>query len=225
MAQAYEGVALVSLGAVEPGERRLHEAREAAASRGLHLVAQFADLFLADALTNRGALDEAEAFLRECRDQAAQSSLWSAVWSISAARILGARGDGEDSARSLLRAALDVCAALSPGYSAQAAALLGAVELARGERARAAELAHDALRCIDSVGTFCYDVAIRVRCADVLRGVGDHAAAARAVAAALERVEARAVAIDDPVYRGSFLAVVPENVRARALALGHDRPA
>jgi tetratricopeptide (TPR) repeat protein len=222
MAQTYEGVALVKLGAVEAGERLLREARAGATALGLHLVAQFADLFLADALTDRHELDEAEALLQECREQAARSALWRAVWSISAARIARRRGDF-DAARALVGSALVVCEPLSPGYSAHAGAILGKLELERGgDPAQAARLVTEALRRLDSVGTWRTDVGIRINCAEVLRATGDHAAAKRALAAACAQIATRAAAIDELGFRASFLADVAENARALSLTRAWD---
>src|SRR5262249_20299646 len=159
---------------IAAGERLLREARQAAAARGLHLVTQFADLFLADSLTNRRELDEADVLLQECREQAGKSALWAAVWSISAARIARPPRD-VDAARALPASALEVCGPLSPGYAAQATAILCTVEAERGgDPAEAGRLAREALRRLDEVGTWCYDVAIRVNCADVLYATGDH---------------------------------------------------
>jgi eukaryotic-like serine/threonine-protein kinase len=226
MAQAYGGIALVKLGAIELGEQRLREARAASASRGLRLVGQFADFFLADALTNRGALDEATAVLAECRETAAQSALWAGVWSISSARIARRQRDF-DGAQALLRSALAVCGSLSPGYFAHATGILGKVELERGgDRAEAAALTKAALQRLDTIETWCNDISIRVSCAESLHMLGDDALARSTLAAARAQIEARAAVIDDAGFRASYLEDVPENARAFAFsrAWGDDSP-
>jgi ATP/maltotriose-dependent transcriptional regulator MalT len=216
MAQAYQGVALIKLGAGDRGERRLRDAREAALSRGLNLVGQFADLFLADALTNRMALDEADKLLQECRTQSEQSVLWGAVWSLSSARIARRRRE-LGGARALVRAALAVVGALSPGYSAHAAGILSAIELEAGAPDRARALANESNALLDAVGTWYNDVSIRVYTADVLYATGDRAAARRALAIARALIDARAADIEDAEYRASYLARIPENAHAAAL--------
>jgi hypothetical protein len=218
MAQAYQGVALVKLGVVEAGEDLLRLARAGARSHRLHLIAQFANICLADSLTNRQQLDEAEALLVECEVHEEQSAFWSAVRCISWARVAGQRRDAER-ARVAVDSALSECGPLSPGYGAQATAILSTVVLElEGDPPRAAALARESLRRLDEVGTWCYDVAIRVNCADVLASAGDRASAERALAVACAQIEARAAGIDDPARRESFLAGVPENAHARALA-------
>jgi hypothetical protein len=218
MAQTYQGVALVKLGAVEAGEELLRVARAGASSHRLHLIAQFANIYLADSLTNRQQLDEAEALLVECEVQEEQSALWSAVRCISWARVARRRRDPK-AARVCVDSALSVCGPLSPGYGAQATAILSTVVLELDDDpSRAAALARESLRRLDEVGTWCYDVAIRVNCADVLASTGDRASAEQALAVACAQIEARAARIDDPVRRESFLAGVPENAHALALA-------
>jgi eukaryotic-like serine/threonine-protein kinase len=218
MAQAYEGIALVKLGAVDPGVQLLREAREASAARGLRLVGQFADLFLVDALTNRGELDQAIALLRDCQEHAAESALWAAVWSVSAARIARRRGDF-DGAVERLREALAVLESLAPGYAAHAFALLGRIELERGgDPARAVALMKQGLGRLDAVGTWCHDIAIRTYGAEVLHAAGDRAAARATLAITVRQIHTRAAAIDDAALRESYLHQVPENARALWLA-------
>jgi hypothetical protein len=218
MGQAYKGVALVKLGAVEEGEALLRLAREGARALRLHLVAEFADICLADSLTNRWQLDEAESLFMGWRAQEGQSSLWSAVRSISWARIARRRRDSE-TARALIDSALTVCGPLSPGYGAQAMAILGTVVLELdGDPARAVDLARDSLRRLDRVGTWCDDIAIRVACADVLASAGERASAEQALAVACTQIEERAAGIKEPARRESYLAGVPENARALELA-------
>ena len=214
MAQAYEGIALVKLGAAPRGEQMLREVRASAASLGLHLIGRFADLFLADALTNRKELDESEALLCECRAQAEQSAVWGGVWLIFSARVARRRSDFE-AARELLLSAIEVFRALSPGYSAHAHGMLGNTESQRGgDPTVAIALIKEGLRRLDQIGTWYNDVAIRVYSAEALDLAGDRAGAEAALAAARAQIEARASGIDDEAFRRSYLENVPENVRA-----------
>ncbi len=218
MAQAYEGIALVKLGAAPRGEQMLREVRASAASLGLHLIGRFADLFLADALTNRKELDESEALLCECRAQAEQSAVWGGVWLIFSARVARRRSDFEG-ARELLLSAIEVFRALSPGYSAHAHGMLGNTESQRGgDPTVAIALIKEGLRRLDQIGTWYNDVAIRVYSAEALDLAGDRAGAEAALAAARAQIEARASGIDDEAFRRSYLENVPENVRAGELA-------
>ncbi|APR80060.1 Adenylate cyclase [Minicystis rosea] len=226
MAQAYQGLAQIKLGDLEEGEARLRSAREAARERGLHLVGQFADLFLADALTERGALDEAHVLLDECHDQAFQSALWGAVWTIASSRIARRRGDYACAER-LLHTALDVCGPLAPGYTAHAYAILSVVEHERGDD-RAVVLGHalEALRLLDSVGTWYNDIAIRARLAELFETLGEIDTARQLIVTAHAQVEARAAAIDDVGQRTRLLTRVPEIARVLAMArrFGIDAP-
>jgi len=218
MARTYEGIALAKLGDAKRGEQALREARASAASRGLRLVGHFADLFLADLLTNRRALDEASTLLEESREHAAESAVWGAVWSICSARVARRRG-ALDAARGFLLAAMAVCDGLSPGYHAHALAILANVERESGaDPAVPVAHFHEALRVLDTIGTCYNDVGIRVYSAEGLDLIGDRAGALVALAAARAQVAARAAAIDDDGYRESYLERVPENVRAVALA-------
>ncbi len=218
MAQTYEAIALVKLGAVEQGEQLLREVRASAASLGLRLVGQFADPFLADVLTNRGALDEATALLEECREHVTESALWGAVWAICSARVARRRRHF-DAARSFLRSALAVCDGLSPGYYAHAIGLLGTVEQESGaDPAVSVPLLREALRRLDTIGTWYNDVGLRVYAGESLHLAGDRESACAALADALAQIEVHASAIEDEEHRRSYLEGVMENVRAAELA-------
>jgi eukaryotic-like serine/threonine-protein kinase len=218
MAQAYQGIALIKLGDAARGEALLRLAREGSLARGLHLATQFADLFLADALTATGALDEAEAFLGECREQTLESAVWGAVWTIASARIARRRRDF-DAAQRKLGEALQVCEPFAPGYAAHAHGISAVIEIERGgDVAVAVGHAREAFRRLDSIGTWQNDIAIRARSAELFERVGEHDAAREAIVRAYSKLRERAAAIEDAEARERFLSRVDENVVVMEMA-------
>jgi ATP/maltotriose-dependent transcriptional regulator MalT len=213
MAQAYEGTALVKLGAAERGEQRMRDARKGAVARGLHLTGQFVDLFMVESLTRRMALDEAEELLRECLQQSQPNALWNTVSAVYWGRIMWRRGNF-DGARTVLRSVVDVLGPLSPGYAALANGVLSRVQQLTGAVDDAMSLAHQSLAHLDAVGTWYNDVIIRVRIAEIRHALGDHAGARRALDAGLAQIHSRAAMIEDAELRTSYLTCVPENVMA-----------
>jgi ATP/maltotriose-dependent transcriptional regulator MalT len=225
MAGVYEGIALVMLGDLAAGEQRLREVRATAKKAGLGLAVQFSEIFLAEALLRRGPLEAAEAFLEECREEALTSALRASIWTIAAGVVANRRGD-LDGAAARVRGAIQICEPLSPGYAADALAILARIERTRGKADLALETARQSLDRLETVGTWCNGVATRVACAEILDGAGERAEARRAIAPARDRVVSCAASIDDPALRASYLERVPENARtlvmARAWGLDDD---
>jgi hypothetical protein len=79
-------------------------------------------------------------------------------------------------------------------------------------------LAGEGTAVADALGGGYNEVELRVAVADALHRSGDAGGARRALDAALDRIAARAAGIADPEARAAYLGVVPENVRAHALA-------
>jgi tetratricopeptide (TPR) repeat protein len=225
MARLYEGVALVKLGFVEEGERILRAAWEEAPAAGLQLVAQLAEVFLAASFTTRGALDDAEALMLASRSADPASVIFGALRAIVEARVARKRGR-LDEAAATARAAARVLDHFSPGYTAEALAVLARVEHDRGDAAAALSAGRRAVALIDLIGTWWYDTSIRAGAAEALYAAGDRDLARRVVADALAQVEARAAQIDDPVYRERFVDHVSTHLflrdRARRWSRGGE---
>jgi ATP/maltotriose-dependent transcriptional regulator MalT len=217
LARAYEGIALVKLGDEAQGEALLRAAWEAATARGLHLVAHFTEVFLAGALLARRAIDEAEAFLATCSEGAGAGAITGALRSIMTARLARLRGRLDEAAAEA-REAAQVCARLSPGYTAEAFTVLARIEQDRGAASASVRAARRALERLDAIGSWCNDTTLRVACVEVLHAAGEEALARRVLASTAAEVEARAARIDDPAHRARFLERVPANAQALALA-------
>ncbi len=107
----------------------------------------------------------------------------------------------------------------SPPTRACALARLADVLLEAGRAADALDASREAIRIIDSTrGTDEGESLARVSFARALDATGDKAGAHDAIAAARERVLARAARISVAAWRDSFLNAIPENARTLALA-------
>ncbi|MFT3764120.1 MAG: hypothetical protein QM820_01165 [Minicystis sp.] len=217
MIQAYDGLALIKLGRFAEGDRRVRDACELAQRRGYHVVARLALARLAEELIHRGALAEAEAVHVEAQAEARKSALRAATWQLVAAKIARQRGDF-DAAAEYARESLRGWNDIASGHCADAFATLASAEIQRGNVVTARLAVTEAERRLDALGSWLHETPIRLACAEVLHAAGDLAEARARIEAARARIEARAALIDDPAFRASYLAEVPENARTLALA-------
>lgn len=155
------------------------------------------------------------------RTIAAWKARWFTVYEGQGRRILAyvlcRRGDPAAAEREA-RTALSLLTRL-PLDRAAAIATLAAALLAQARAADALAAAGDAMAQYEALGAFGYRGAFaRLVHVEALEATGDHPAACRALAAALDRLVLQAGKIGDPALCQSFLEVVPENARTLALA-------
>jgi tetratricopeptide (TPR) repeat protein len=212
------GHAYLVLGAFAEAERALRDVIACAAPLGLMIVIANAQHNLGMALARTGALDQAReveaqaerAFhLQGDRRLEAGSRMYLAVIDLLAGDL--------DAAERAAEAAVEM-AGDHPGVRAHALATLAEVKLARGRAAEAAPLAAEAMSIVDRGAADDAETEARLIHAEALDRTGDRAAARAAVAAARDRLLARAARIGDDALRASFLDRVPENRRTMDLA-------
>jgi tetratricopeptide (TPR) repeat protein len=190
-----------------------------AASRrlGLVYVETFAKSNLGRALGCLGRLAEAEAAEVEAivafgvqREERMEgiSRAYLAVIAQQAGDLARAEAEARRAVEMLVQA---------PTLQPFALAVLASALLAGGRVAEALETARRAAGITDPVEEG--EIMIRLVHAEALDASGEHAAAREALAAARDRVIARADKLTDPAWQRSFLEDVPEN--ARTLALAH----
>jgi len=186
---------------------------------GLPTVTAAANSTLGMALARQGKLDQALAVERAAVDAfrrhgGARMEIASRA---NLARIHAARGDLERAERAA-RAAVASAEAVPPAR-ADALTVLASVLFERGRVAEALSAAQDASSAGASPRTpQACDALLALVHAKALRAAGDAAGSSLVIAAARERLLARAATIEDPGLRSGFLERVPEN--AAMVALG-----
>jgi len=113
-----------------------------------------------------------------------------------------------------------------PAYSWELIALRMQILIEQGRAAEAVPIGDDAVRELERLGLAgCGELALRLAVAEVHHAVGDTAAAATALAAALDRLWIRVHDIPEATARERYLTQVPVNARLIALGrawLGED---
>lgn len=210
------GYALAELGRHARAEAELRHALAAAERLDLPRTVCAALDNLGFALVQRGAHEEG----RDVLLRAVQSAIdvgnpryegLSRAYLALAQLGLGAPADAERQARLAGEILRDEAPPLAMSQAVLALALL-----ARGRASEAVVSARSARATLDAVGGGVSEGLIRLAYAEALLAVGDPAAAA-AARDAVERLETRAAAIEDPSDREAFLTAVPENARTLAL--------
>ena len=215
------GFFLLELGKNAEAEATLLQALRVADQLGLANVAANTQQNLAAALCRRGALAEAsEMALRAQRTYEAQGARrMLTVGCIYLARIELAAGRAE-AAEEHARAAVQLAADVAP-FRAYANGVLAAALVAAGRWMEAALVAERALSVLASVGAEEGEVFVRLAAAEAFLGVSRHGEADRILAEVREKLLRRAGRLHDAAFKQSFLAGIPEN--ARALALAEER--
>jgi hypothetical protein len=214
---------VLQLGDEGKAARGLAAALEDADRMGLGNVSALARQNLAAALLRQGSLDEARAAATAAIAAfSAQSNRRQEGRSRAYLADVLLAGSDADGAEREARAAV-ACLSSIPPLEAFALAVLAGVLLAR-ERVRAAlEAAAEGVRLRASLdGMEEGEARLGLVYADCLWVAGDRGGATAAIRAARERLLGRAARIDDPAWRSSFLARVPENARTAELAQEMD---
>jgi tetratricopeptide (TPR) repeat protein len=213
------GFGLSELGAYAEAERTLRPTLAMAERLGVPFVAASTRQNLALPLEGLGSLEEARA-LQEAALEALRAQgdrRMAGASRIALASILGASGDLEQAERHA-RMAVDELAQVLP-MRAKALGMLARVLLLARRETEALEAAHQAMDQMTALGSLDEGEAlIRLVYAEALHATGAGAAADLAIAAARDRLFARAQKIADPSRRAGFLERVPENARTMALA-------
>jgi eukaryotic-like serine/threonine-protein kinase len=186
---------------------------------GLHVVATAAKINLGLTLSRLGDLGAARAMLEEAlADLATQSNVREeGCCRLYLAAVL-LRGGDLDAAEAEARCAIEALAGTMP-LLPWARATLAAVLLARGRPAEALEHARQAHGELEAQGSVEEgEAVVRLAYAEALAANGDPAGAGAAIAAARDRLLARAATMDEAPARQSFLENVDENARTLALA-------
>jgi tetratricopeptide (TPR) repeat protein len=187
-----------------------------------NLVAILRSRYLARALVEREAFDEAGALARELitigRARRYPDDLLAEAdghWTLG--RIAVCRGDFAAAAHAFGEA-LEQLRTLAL-YWPVATALLASAELARGRTTEALALMREVVAVTQAQSAFgMRGGLVRLVHAEALYASGDRAAASRAIAAARDVLSARAAKIPEPAARRIFLERVRENARTLALA-------
>jgi tetratricopeptide (TPR) repeat protein len=210
------GYAQALLGDDAGAEATLRRALGEARTMGLRHIEATALQNLGPVLARLGRTEEAARVLREAIEAfAAQGDKRMEGGARTyLAEILLAAGDSKAARAEALRA-VELFASAPPPRPV-ALAVLARAERRAGDVARARARAEEAMQEVARVQEG--EATIRLEYAEALHAAGDHAAAARAIAEARERLLARAARISDPAWRESFLTRVPEHARTLALA-------
>jgi serine/threonine protein kinase/tetratricopeptide (TPR) repeat protein len=219
-ARANAGHACMELGAYAEAERTLREVLSTAERLGLSTVAAAAKHNLGLTLMRQGAIDAGLSAEIEAVDafHAQGERRLEGASRMYLAMILAAAGRLEDAEREAL-CAVDLVASLYGGLRAAALAVLASVRLARGHADGALAAAAEAMEVLERLGGLEEGESLsRLTYAEALHATGDASTARAVIAAARERLLARADRIGDPASRASFLERVPENARILALA-------
>jgi tetratricopeptide (TPR) repeat protein len=223
--QLFGGMNLWFLGAHADAERMLLACPSA--DEGMGQSASVRRFCLTWLLAERGALDEARTCAAELAEagRAHQDRLEESRGRWALAEVLRRSGDLEGAEREIAAARPLVPPIEQPG----ALATLARLRLAQGRAEEALAAAEDAAAryaAMGGCGLF-RGAFVRLAHAEALHATGAHDAARRAIADARARVHAMADRIEDPAYRRSFLASVPEHARTLELAsawLGEPAP-
>jgi tetratricopeptide (TPR) repeat protein len=213
------GNAWTELGAYAEAEQETREALATADRLGLRTAALAATINLGFILTASGRCEEGVAIERSLTDRPVQlAPRFETAARLYLARALDGTGQHAEAAAEAQRV-LDLTERIPPlrayALAVHARALLGC-----GVPERAAAAASQAMDLLTSLGGVdSGESLIRLTYAEALFAVGAQTEARAALAAARERLLARAERIGDPRLREKFLGTVPENARTLALAL------
>jgi tetratricopeptide (TPR) repeat protein/predicted Ser/Thr protein kinase len=210
------GFALNEIGDYPAAERALRDAAAIAERMGLENALSTARAQLGRALVRMGCRDQAsttlEAAIAALGPQGNQRLEGVAraylAWSLHDAGAAGAKAEAERAVAVL---------ASAPTLRASAAAVLSQILLKDGQIERACEVAEEALRALEQVGSAPMDEGlIFAAAAESLLARGENLAAADVAKRGEARLRARADQIRDPVQRATFCAI-PEHARTLAL--------
>jgi eukaryotic-like serine/threonine-protein kinase len=216
------GFAYAELGELERAAHELEQALSAAERMGLSTVATRARQNLGLVCAARGELGAARQQLeRVLSESRAQGNVrfegWTCVYLSRVALARGELGAAEEHARAAAAIFAD-----TPPARAGALAALALCQAGSGAIDAALENAGEAMGVLRSFGGIEeFESLVRAAYVEALRAAGDEHAARVALREALERLNARAAAIDDPALRRSFLERVPDN--RRLVELGRYR--
>jgi tetratricopeptide (TPR) repeat protein len=212
------GYADLELGLYAEAEHELRAALATAERLGLDHVAGGCRQNLGCALGRQGRLREAIALEQQAaacfeerhdRRFAGASHMYLGLFHL----LDGATERAELAARTAL-------SMLTRNLRAQALALLAQILLATGRAEEALGYAEEGMRALADRAVVEGDAQIRLAHAEALTASGRSAEAARAIAAARERLLERADRIKDAALRSSFLDHIAEHARTLALAAG-----
>jgi tetratricopeptide (TPR) repeat protein len=213
------GYGYTSLGLYQEGEVRLREATAAADRLGVGGASGLARQNLALALLGRGSLAEARDVLSELIERGygeADRRLHGYTRIYLAETMLGL-GDPQ-SAEAEARAAIELLVATPPARTF-ALAVLARVLLAEGLLPAGLEAAREAQDQLEALGGIDEgEATVRLVFAEAVHASGDAVTARMAIAAAKDRLLARARLIRREEWRRSFLESVPDNARTLALS-------
>jgi tetratricopeptide (TPR) repeat protein len=213
------GVTLGDLGALAEAEEQLEIALTKATRMQLHAVSLVAysnlALVRANALRLPQAQEAAERALEMAIEQGERRFHGYAETHLSLiAHLSGRPEQAENHARNSLKAFQHVPPLLPFGQAALARALLSQARIEE-----ALELALEANRLLDRDGpSEDGEALIRLSLVECLVAIGDDEAAHRALCRAHERLTERAVQVDDPGLRATFLDRIPDHRRTIDLA-------
>jgi tetratricopeptide (TPR) repeat protein len=212
------GYGYLHVGDYALAEAVLREALVAARELDLGNVMSSVTVDLGLTLTRLGQVGEAIAVLEDavgrCQAQSSHRLLGCAYAYLALARLRA--GDTSGAEKAAASAIEDTRA--HPPARATALAAMAAVQLARGENAEALRAANRAMAQLQLLGDVNEGEAlVRVTYAEALRAAGQPRAAAEAIRAAQQRLEARAAALGDPRFRECFLASEESSLRTAAL--------
>jgi hypothetical protein len=214
----YYGKALHELGDRAAAEAELRNSLAGAERLNESLLIAYAKTYLARLLARSAPAGELDEPTRLARDViAAKNLLVLGVAHGALAEIMRRRGDlsgAEAEARIACEAARPF-----PPYWWELTALRMQILIEQGRAAEALPIGDDAVRELERRGLAgCGELALRLAVAEAHHAVGDPAAAAAALAVALERLWIRVHDIPEGLPRERYLTEVPVN--ARLIALG-----
>ncbi len=213
------GNLLVQLGQFEAAEVELRAAIAAADRLGLRELSAMAHSSLCIALMYQGDLGRARAVNEAAIVVLEQhgSAAFAAIGRVYLGAILLASGDPAG-AHALVSRVVTATDSRLP-TRVLALAVLAQTCLAERRTDEALSLAREAMEGLDQLGGIEEgESLVRITLVDTLRAAGNLDEARAAAVSARDHLLARAAKISDPVWRGSFLAAVPENARTLALA-------
>lgn len=225
MTQSNRGWLLGQLGEYGEAERVLRANTAAAKRLGLPSIWGASLLEVGCSLANLGHLREAITLAREVIDviSTQDNPPLLSLARICVARFSCAAKDPEAALRDVQLALEPASAVPTLHTKALAVHAQTLVALDEFEQAHAAALA--ALAVLNGMaGVDDWDAFVRLVYAEVLLAMGDSASAESAITLAHERLRERAMRIDSPLRRQSFLTKVPENARTLELMAQLTKP-
>ena len=211
--------AKIELGAYAHAEADLRAAITGAERMGLNHVVLAARESLGAVLAKRGHEAEARAMMLEVLKESVSEGdrRFEAGARTQLSRILLASGDLVGAVREA-KGAIELTLPDAPGRAFALGALARA-QLAHGRPLAALEAAEQAMELLEALGGIEEgETLVRLVFAEAKRETGDAEGARAAIAAARDRLLARARRVDDLAFRQSFLRDVPENAHTLQLA-------